>query len=468
MTLAPLSALDAALGVLRGASVSAGLAGASDGDVLELARLAAEVVHAGQACAALAAGEIDRRSAPSLGAAGLARRSGARTTQELLTSTGRVTGRDAATAIRVGRLATESGPFAPVGAAVAAGEVSVEAADAIRSGLDGLGSLEPTLVSQAATLLCAEAKRLDPDRLRVRAREVRDELDAAGVADREAALRSRRSLRRIDLRDGMKRLVWDYDPETAGIVDEVYDRITSPRRGGPRFVDAGQARHARDVERDVRTTEQLASDGFAELLRQSASVDSGVLVGSGVPSVRVIVSAEQLDSDTGYGVVEGTGAAFSRATVERIACATGTQAVLVDSAGDVLDLGREQRLYSARQRVALAVRDGGCRWSGCDRPPSWTEAHHIDHWARDGGRTDVARGILLCRHHHLRLHNEGWAIRRDDGGRWWLDPPGRSPGSSVLLETKSRAMREHLRRSADASASAGVSVRAGATVGVRA
>ncbi|HEY8755920.1 MAG TPA: HNH endonuclease signature motif containing protein [Candidatus Dormibacteraeota bacterium] len=39
-------------------------------------------------------------------------------------------------------------------------------------------------------------------------------------------------------------------------------------------------------------------------------------------------------------------------------------------------------------RAALNFRDKGCRWPGCDRPASWTAAHHVIHWAQ-GGRTDL-------------------------------------------------------------------------------
>jgi len=351
--------------------------------------------------------------------------------------------------VRVGKLTQDEGDV--VGLRIVEGDVSVQAAEAIRAGLDG-ATTEPELLAEAAGLLCDEAQSLDPDRLLKRAREVRDELDAVGVADREVALRRRRSLRRIDLRDGMKRLIWDYDPVTAGIVDEVYDRATSPRRGGPRFVDSEQVRRAAEIERDDRTTEQLASDAFAELLRQAASVDPMVLVGKGTPSVKVLVSADALATGEGLGVVEGTGEALSLATVQGLACAQGTRTTLVDSVGNVLDLGREQRLYSATQRIALAIRDGGCMWSGCDRPPSWCEAHHIDHWARDNGRTDINRGILLCKHHHLRLHNEGWAITRR-AGRFWLEPPPGSGRPGMFLDTKSRAIREHLRRTATSTAS---------------
>lgn len=435
------STLATAAAVLREVPRS-GYPSLSDAALTDAVRVAGEVKRLADAHLALAAGEVERRSAPQLGAAGLARREGARTPEEFIRVTTGTTSRDAGVALRVGRLAQAEGSV--LGEALVGATVSVPAAEAIRAGLDGT-TADPRLVAEATALLCEEAATLDPDRLLKRAREVRDELDEEGIADREAVLRRRRSLRRIDLRDGMKRLVWDYDPETAGVVDDIYDRATSPRRGGPRFVDTELARRAADLESDPRTTEQIASDAFAELLRQSAGVDSSVLLGRRVPVVRVLVSADDLTAGTGHGVIEGSNEVLSIASVQRLACANGTGTALIDSIGNVLDLGREQRLYSGNQRIALAVRDGGCLWTGCDRPPSWCEAHHIDHWARDGGRTDIARGVLLCRHHHLRLHNEGWVIRRRDG-RYWLEPPPGSGRSATVLETKSRAMREHLAR----------------------
>ena len=385
---------------------------ASDASVMEWLRLAGEARKIADAWVAVAAGEMQRRSDPSLGGAGLARREGARTPEELVKSATGATGGGGGAALRVGRLAQTDGSV--LGGAVVEGSVSVPAAEAIRAGLEGADA-PAELVAEATQLLCDEAATLDPDRLRTRAREVRDELDEAGLAGREAVLRCRRSLRRVDLRDGMKRLIWDYDPLTAGVVDEIYDRATSPRRGGPRFVDTDEVARAEALERDDRTTEQIASDAFTELLRQAATLPTDVLLGKGTPAVRVLVPAADLVAGTGHGVIEGSGEAISIGTVQALACANGTQPALIDSLGNVLDLGREQRLYSRHQRVALAIRDGGCLWKGCERPPSWCEAHHIDHYVRDHGRTDLDRGVLLCKHHHLKLHNEGWEIRRREG-----------------------------------------------------
>jgi predicted restriction endonuclease len=66
-------------------------------------------------------------------------------------------------------------------------------------------------------------------------------------------------------------------------------------------------------------------------------------------------------------------------------------------------------VISGALRKALVVRDRGCRFPGCDRPPDWTDAHHIQHWA-DGGETRMENLLLLCRRHHRMVHEEGWRL----------------------------------------------------------
>jgi alpha-D-ribose 1-methylphosphonate 5-triphosphate synthase subunit PhnG len=68
-----------------------------------------------------------------------------------------------------------------------------------------------------------------------------------------------------------------------------------------------------------------------------------------------------------------------------------------------LEVGRATRVVSPAQRTALAVRDGGCRFPGCDRPPAWCEAHHLRHWLH-GGPTDLGNLVLLCWTHHRAVH----------------------------------------------------------------
>ena len=164
----------------------------------------------------------------------------------------------------------------------------------------------------------------------------------------------------------------------------------------------------------------------------------------------MLVTAEALRSGEGVGHIEGIATPVSLATVERLACANGTIEVTFDANGNGLDLGREQRLFTARQRVVLAARDGGCLFPGCDRPPSWCEAHHIDHWQRDRGRTDVDRGVLLCRHHHMLVHNNAWEIEHDDSGGYRLVPPASIDPTRMprRMPTKSAPLRALLAASA--------------------
>jgi hypothetical protein len=141
----------------------------------------------------------------------------------------------------------------------------------------------------------------------------------------------------------------------------------------------------------------------------------------------------------GYGYIEGSMASLSLESIERLACAAGYVPILFDG-GQPLNLGRSQRLFSASQRLVLAARDGGCIADGCDRPPSWCEAHHIKHWYRDHGNTDVKDGVLLCHHHHMLVHNHGWEIVRIGSDYWFIPPRSVDPEQKPRPAQKRRQL----------------------------
>jgi hypothetical protein len=89
-----------------------------------------------------------------------------------------------------------------------------------------------------------------------------------------------------------------------------------------------------------------------------------------------------------------------------------------------LDVGRATRVVAPAQRSALTVRDGGCRFPGCDRPVAWCEAHHLRHWLH-GGPTDLDNLVLLCRGHHHAVHEGGWRLDRHPNGEFTAIPPHR-------------------------------------------
>jgi len=389
------------------------------------------------------AAEIARRSARTHGYAGLAARHGARSAEQFIAQETGLTVGESKTMIGVGSLEGESA----VRGAVSCGAVSVAAAGAVLRGLGApSGAVDASTIDRVAAELLDGASGATPEELSRDARTRRAELDAQSVIDRERELHRRRSLRITRMPDGMTRLIALLDPESAAEVVAVVDAATSPRRGGPRFVDATERARSTAIVDDPRTTEQLALDVVVTLLRLGAEVEPGRLLGHRRPAVRIHVTDRDLARRAGRGWIEGESAPVSIATAERRICEAGTVPIRFDTDGQVVNVGRDQRCFTARQRIGLAARDGGCRWPGCDRPPSWCEAHHIDEWHRHGGRTDLADGLLLCRFHHLLVHDRGWRIRRDGAEyramRDRRGPNDRDP-SDVPLPSRTPLRLEH-------------------------
>ena len=86
--------------------------------------------------------------------------------------------------------------------------------------------------------------------------------------------------------------------------------------------------------------------------------------------------------------------------------------MVLGSASQPLDVGRAHALVTPTIRRALIVRDGGCRFPGYDRPSRLVRRPPPHHWA-DGGDTSLPNMILLCRRHHVLVHEAGWTIHLD-------------------------------------------------------
>jgi hypothetical protein len=99
------------------------------------------------------------------------------------------------------------------------------------------------------------------------------------------------------------------------------------------------------------------------------------------------------------------GVRVSAETSRRLCCDSALVKVLRGPDGEVLDVGRRTRTIPPAIRRALEVRDGGCRWPGCNL--RFTAAHHVEHWA-EGGETRLGNLLLLCSFHHRKVHEGGW------------------------------------------------------------
>lgn len=331
----------------------------------------------------------------------------------------------------------------PLGRALLDGTISSAQHDAI---LRGLGEPPDTddsaYFAEAWSLAAEQLGRESADRtveeLARAARTVRDQLDPEGAQRRYDERSERRSFRLWTDADGVRRASIAFDDLDGAWVQTIVGSALRPRRGGPRFVDPTEKARAEDLAADPRTNEQLAYDLILDVLRAGALADATAVFGTRQAGVRVLVTAHDLQAGAedapATGLTEDDQVALPAWLIAQRVCDTGTVRCTVDRGGNPLDLGREERLFSSKQRIALALRDGGCRWRGCERPSSYCEAHHIDHFV-DGGRTDIDRGILLCRYHHMQLHHGGWRITRDGRGDFVLHPPpGR--GDPIVLHPR--------------------------------
>lgn len=278
----------------------------------------------------------------------------------------------------------------------------------------------------AAESLVDEASIRTVSDLLAHARLIRDQLDPEGAERRFAERYEARSFRMVQLDNGATRAIWTLDDETALLLTSVHDAALRPRRGGPRFVDSAERTAARELSDDPRTNEQLSHDLMADLLRAGTLAEAKVVFGTRQAGVRLVQVIDVHGEQAGIVHSEDRLIALPRRVADQRTCDTEVVTVHVDTEGNPLSLGRSTRLFTPAQKLALAIRDGGCRWLNCDRPASYCEAHHIDPW-EEGGKTDVERAILLCRYHHLNLHDGGWRITREGSGDFVLTHPAHKP-----------------------------------------
>jgi hypothetical protein len=138
----------------------------------------------------------------------------------------------------------------------------------------------------------------------------------------------------------------------------------------------------------------------------------------------VRMNLTELTTGQGLGSIDGTHTPVTVGQLRRIAGDAGILPEVLSDEGEVLDLGRKVRMFTPAQRLALLERDGGC--AKCHAPPEHCEAHHI-RWWEQGGRTDLANGVMLCTRCHHDIHRQGWEILVTHGRVKFIPPPTIDP-----------------------------------------
>ncbi|TYL45752.1 DUF222 domain-containing protein [Nocardioides sp. BGMRC 2183] len=318
-----------------------------------------------------------------------------------------------------------------VAAAMARGALSLEQARVIVSGLDALPPRVGVDVRERAERdlvgygtgdkdevpeggFGPRHLRLLADRiLYVIAPEIAEAEDAKRLAALDAAARAKTSLKMRPHGDtpGLTRITALVPDPIAARLATYLDAYTSPRQ------------HSLHEEAGNPDTERLPQHharglAFCALLEH---LDPNKLPAHGGDATTVVVNIDhaQLTRDLGAAglldpLQEGE-QRISAAQARRLACTARILPVVLGGKSEVLDLGRAQRMFSPAQRKALRLRDKCCRAEGCTIPARWCEAHHLDPWSQ-GGKTDLADGVLLCSFHHHLEHDPAYEVSRLPSG----------------------------------------------------
>ena len=269
----------------------------------------------------------------------------------------------------------------------------------------------PSQFHESEPALVEAARRVPARQLQHTVFHWRQKLDWEQGLKEAERLREQRRLKVSTTILGMVRVDGDLDPETGEtMLAALRDCMDADRR-------------RRDPQ-DQRTPAQRRVDALGEICRRWLDMPDRPLVAGERPHVAVIVDLEALEGKAGWrSEFEHVGPVHPE-IVRQWACDASLTRVVTRARSEPLDVGRRTVVVPAPMRRAVIVRDGHCRFPGCDRPPPWCDAHHIKHWA-DGGMTAISNLLLLCRRHHRLVHQPGgFRLETLDGEPVFKGPDG--------------------------------------------
>ncbi|MDQ2637960.1 MAG: 13E12 repeat family protein, partial [Actinomycetota bacterium] len=300
----------------------------------------------------------------------LAKKSGSTSTSSMLASD---FGGDQAACSRQVRTAQNLKVATLTERALAAGQVSFDKAGVIAKTMTDLpADLDELTRVRVEKRLIADAQRLNLTDLRRRVLRVADIYASHEQADTDEntalRLREARAWQNTELwfgqaRDGLVAFGGKLPELQAALLMNQVGAIAAPRRN-------------EDADQDL-TFNQRMGRAFCHWIERIPT--DGLPTTGGTPATLTV----NLDYDAVAGQVReaagmlATGTRISASEVRRLACSHGILPRVLDGKSQVLDQGRAKRLFTPAQRLAMADRDGGCTYPDCDRPPAWTEGHHL-------------------------------------------------------------------------------------------
>jgi len=170
------------------------------------------------------------------------------------------------------------------------------------------------------------------------------------------------------------------------------------------------------------------AEAFAAMAETALARPASATPGGERHQVLVHIDADTLPRDepgateSECAIADGPGLAPE--TVRRLLC-DGSLVSILEREGKPLSVGRRTRTVPPAIRRALLARDGRCQYPSCERS-RFVDAHHIVHWAH-GGETSLENLVLLCRHHHRKVHEGEVRVERGAEGTLTFRGPGDVP-----------------------------------------
>jgi hypothetical protein len=294
--------------------------------------------------------------------------------------------------------------------------------------------------------LARHARHLSPEDLMKVAQRLLAYLNPDGeYTDQEDRARRRGlSASRQDI-DHMSGISGTLEPATRALWDVVAAKWARPGMNNPADPEspsgdgdlADPELLAAAAERDDRSQDQRNHDAFHRVMEHAVGSGSVGQHRGRAAQVVVTMTLDQLEAEAGVATTASGGTLPVR---DALALA-GTRhkfLALLDNAHRPLFLGREARLASADQRIALFAAERGCSRPGCDQPATRVAVHHMQEW-KDGGRTDITVLTLVCDPDHAQVHDGkgGWIteiITAGTGPPEWVGRVGwRQRGTDDVL-----------------------------------
>jgi hypothetical protein len=200
--------------------------------------------------------------------------------------------------------------------------------------------------------------------------------------------------------------------------------------------DALNAATDRPTDDDTRMPSKRRADAFVRICRFFLDHEALPIEGGEVPHVSIVSYSDAIRDHLPSAT--GIGPSLSASQLGEVLCDSTVSRILLGADGRPLDVGREHRTAPRWLRRAIAFRDGGCRFPGCGRQPSWCHAHHVDPW-ENGGVTSAANLVLLCAYHHGLVHKRGWHDSFDGFTYRVTNPDGKRMSSTQARARTDRA-----------------------------